>query len=268
MLSVVGYRQEKVRAIRKMDTTQDYLLKGAVHLRQLRMGYRAGIDPVYLAAACNAGPGERVLDVGAGVGAASLCLAVRVPGCLVSALEREETLVTLLRQNACDTGVEARVEGFCDDLFGLSNFPKAPCFDHVMTNPPFMEAGHTPPPNTLKMKAHHEDAHQNVEGWLKACLCLLKDRGTFTMIHRTDRLDQIMAFLWRRVGGICLYPILSKAGGPCKRFLLTGRKGVKTPLQNIFPLIVHEDDGTYTAQAREILENKKGLEELLTAGLR
>ncbi len=254
-------------ATQKMDTTQDYLLKGAVHLRQLRTGYRAGIDPVYLAAACGARAGDRVLDAGAGVGAASLCLAVRVPGCTVSALEREEDLMTLLQENILKTGVESHVEGICSDLFSFSKDQNVRRFDHVITNPPFMEAGHTPSINELKRKAHHEDDHQSVEGWLKACLSLLKERGTLTLIHRADRLDQIMAFLWRRVGEIRLYPLLSKAEGPCKRFLLTGRKGLKTPLQAITPLIVHESDGAYTPQAVEILQNKKGLSALLSPTL-
>lgn len=250
-----------------MDTTQDYLLKGAVHLRQLRTGYRAGIDPVYLAAACGARAGDQVLDAGAGVGAASLCLAVRVPGCVVTALEREEALMTFLQENILKTGLEERVAGTCGDLFSLCDTLKERRFDHVMTNPPFMGAGHTPSMNDLKKKAHHEEAHQSVEGWLKACLFFLKERGTLTLIHRADRLDQIMAFLWRRVGEIRLYPLLSKADGPCKRFLLTGRKGLKTPLQAITPLIVHEDDGTYTAQAVEILQHRKGLGELLSSTL-
>ena len=60
--------------------TEDRLLGGKVRLRQPRDGYRAAIDPVLLAASVPAKPGERVLDLGTGAGAAALCLMARVEG--------------------------------------------------------------------------------------------------------------------------------------------------------------------------------------------
>ena len=61
--------------------SEDTLLGGRVRLRQPVAGYRAAIDPVFLAAAVPAVPGDRALDVGCGAGAAALCLAIRVPDC-------------------------------------------------------------------------------------------------------------------------------------------------------------------------------------------
>ena len=57
--------------------TQDLLLGGRISLRQPAQGYRVAIDPLLLAASVNAEPGETILDVGAGVGAAGLCVATR-----------------------------------------------------------------------------------------------------------------------------------------------------------------------------------------------
>ncbi|MBF0393554.1 MAG: methyltransferase, partial [Alphaproteobacteria bacterium] len=62
-----------------MTFTDDTLLDGRVRLRQPTHGYRAAIDPVFLAAAVPAGAGQRVLDAGCGAGAALLCLCARVP---------------------------------------------------------------------------------------------------------------------------------------------------------------------------------------------
>ena len=57
--------------------SEDGLLDRALRLRQPHDGYRAGSDAVLLAAAVPARPGQRVLDLGAGVGAVALCLAHR-----------------------------------------------------------------------------------------------------------------------------------------------------------------------------------------------
>jgi tRNA1(Val) A37 N6-methylase TrmN6 len=68
--------------------SEDMLLGGRVRLRQPVAGYRVAIDPVFLAAAVPAVPGDRALDVGCGTGAAAICLAVRVPDCRVTGIER------------------------------------------------------------------------------------------------------------------------------------------------------------------------------------
>src|ERR1700680_19693 len=62
------------------DTTQAAGLGGRLTLRQPRHGHRVGHDAILLAAATRARPGERAVDLFAGVGAAGLALALRVPG--------------------------------------------------------------------------------------------------------------------------------------------------------------------------------------------
>ncbi|MEO0916318.1 MAG: methyltransferase, partial [Pseudomonadota bacterium] len=59
-------------------TTDNAFLGGRLQVLQPAVGYRAGADPVLLAAAVDAGPGHSVLDVGCGVGTALLCLGTRV----------------------------------------------------------------------------------------------------------------------------------------------------------------------------------------------
>ena len=72
------------------DLTHDAFLCGRLHLWQPRKGYRAATDPVLLAAACPAVAGQRVLDLGCGAGAASLCLAARVPGLQLAGLRKKQ----------------------------------------------------------------------------------------------------------------------------------------------------------------------------------
>ncbi len=150
--------------------SEDRLLGGRVRLLQPRDGYRAAIDPVLLAAAVAAGPGERVADLGCGVGAALLCLAARCPEVSVIGVERDPGLAALARENLRLNGLAlngpagraAIVEGsVADPIAG------AP-FDRVMMNPPFL------PPGRGRASAHPVKAAANVEdgldlaGWVAA----------------------------------------------------------------------------------------------------
>ncbi|MHC4448298.1 MAG: methyltransferase, partial [Planctomycetota bacterium] len=85
--------------------TRDTLLDGRVRLRQPARGYRAAIDPVLLAAAVPTWGGERILDLGCGVGAAALCLLARVPDVEVTGLELQGPVARLAAANAELNGV-------------------------------------------------------------------------------------------------------------------------------------------------------------------
>ena len=92
------------------EFTEDALLDGRIRLRQPAEGFRAAIDPLFLAAATPVKEGELVLDVGSGVGSASLCLAWRQPGCRVIGLEPQAELVALARDNITLNVMTGRVE--------------------------------------------------------------------------------------------------------------------------------------------------------------
>ena len=96
--------------------TEDSLLGGRVRLRQPAEGYRAAIDPVLLAAAVPARAGEAVLDAGAGTGAATFCLAARVPGCRIVGLEIQRPLQRLASDTARYNQLGPQVEVIEGDL--------------------------------------------------------------------------------------------------------------------------------------------------------
>src|ERR1700744_871787 len=97
-------------------TTNGHLLGGRILYRQPARGFRSGIEPVLLAAAVPAQPGEHVLEAGSGAGAALLCLAVRVPGVRLTGVEMQPEMAELAAANAAANGfsgieiVAARIE--------------------------------------------------------------------------------------------------------------------------------------------------------------
>jgi len=82
----------------------DQFLGGRLTVAQPKTGYRAGVDPVLLAASVPAGRGESVLELGCGVGVASLCLAARVPGLKITGVEIQPDAAILDAQNAKHNG--------------------------------------------------------------------------------------------------------------------------------------------------------------------
>src|SRR5580765_4910590 len=92
-----------------LECTEDAFLGGRLRLRQPKSGHRAGHDAMLLAAATSARPGGRVVDFGAGVGAAGLALARRVAGIDLALVEIDATLADLARHNAAANAIAADV---------------------------------------------------------------------------------------------------------------------------------------------------------------
>jgi tRNA1(Val) A37 N6-methylase TrmN6 len=238
--------------------TEDALLDGRVRLLQPAEGYRVAIDPVLLAAAVPAGPGERVLDLGSGTGAAALCLAVREPACRVSGLERELALVRLAQAGAERSGVAHRVEFMVGDLTQPPPRLAPGSFHHVMANPPHLAAGGTPSPNPVKAAAMAEGGAVLAD-WVKAALTMARPKGTVTFIHRADRLDEVIAALAGRAGELVLFPLWPEAGKPAKRILVRVRKGVAAPARLAPGLVLHGPGGAFSEAAEAILRDGVGL---------
>ena len=255
------------------ELSHDTLLGGRVRLSQPAEGYRVAIDPVFLAAAVPVRPGQTVLDVGAGVGAAALCLAAREPAARVAGIEARPDLVHLAVHNAHASGL--RVDFMAGDLKQAPARLAAGSFDHVMANPPFLEASRA---NRLvdagKRLATVEGApglaaglDAGLEDWLDFALLMARPRGTVTIIHRADRLDDVLAALKGRLGAVGIFPLWPGPAGErgagvkaAKRLLVSGVKGLKTPLRLLPGLVLHGPGGAYTPEAEAVLRDAQGLD--------
>lgn len=235
-------------------TTEDHFLGGRMVIRQPENGYRAGSDPMFLAAAVPARAGQRVLDLGCGVGTASLALLARVPGIEVTGLELQPELAGLARQNGARNGFGTGftiVEG-C--LTAPPEAVKAQGFDHVITNPPWYEPGTIRPPSAESKAIGHMEGEVELAAWLKAAIRFLKPKGRLFMVHRADRLGDILAGLKPlKVGEIRVFPLWPKPGRAATRVVVAARKDARTPLEVLPGLMLHREDGSYTERADDVL---------------
>jgi len=236
------------------DNTQDRILDGRVTLRQPRDGYRAAIDPVLLAAAIRAGDGERALDLGCGVGAAMLCLRARCTGVQIDGLELQPHLAALAWRNVEANGFADRLRVFEGDILNPPAELEVESYAHVFANPPYMsgDRGHHPP-NASKKIAHVE-GDADLKDWVDAALKFCRRKGSVTFIQRADRLAELLIALKGRAGNVTIFPLWPRDDENSSRVIVRARKGVKTPMQLMNGLTLHNDDGSYTQAADRALK--------------
>jgi len=235
--------------------TEDAFLGGRLRLRQPASGYRAAIDPVLLAAAVPVAAGETVADLGCGVATAGLCLLVRQPQARVTGLELQAPLAELAEQNVALNGCAGRLTVVRGDVAAPPPVLAPAGFDHVMLNPPYLEAG------AVRVSDHALRRIATVEGsagldiWIACALGLLRPRGSLTVIHRADRADRLLALLAGRCGELAVFPLWPHEGEAAKRVLVRARKGSGAPLRFLAGLTLHRAGGAYTAAAEAVLRD-------------
>lgn len=248
-------------------TTLDAFLDGRLQLLQPRDGYRAGLDAVLLAATvAQAKSGMQLVDLGAGVGAVGLAVAMRLAGARVTLIERQAPLVTLAQENIELNRLGDRVRMIPADLEGpaavldAAGLP-ADSFDAALANPPFqVEGAGRAPPDATKAGAHVMAAG-GIERWARASARLVRAGGTVAMIHRADALAEVLAAFHGRFGGLTVLPVHPRPTGEAVRVVVAGIKGSKAPLRLLPALVLHEPDGHgFTPRLRAILRQGAGLD--------
>ncbi len=242
------------------ELSDDGLIGHRVNLLQPLGGYRAGSDAVFLAAAVTAGPGDRVLDLGAGVGAVGLCLARRCPGLEITGLELQPALATIARRNIARNDLSAAIVCLEGDLRQPPPALKQASFDHVLANPPFHDAARTRPPENKSRRTAHVEGETGLALWIDFALRRLRSGGTFSLIHRPDRLGQILGLLDERAGDLTVFPLWPGAGKAAGRVIVRARKGSQGPSRLLPGLLLHEASGDYSKAAKAILRDGRALD--------
>ena len=239
--------------------TEDAFLGGRLRLRQPKTGHRAGHDAVLLAAVTPAQAGDRVADLGAGVGAAGLAVASRVAGIALVLVEIDSELAGIARGNAEANAIAA-------DVILLDVTSDAPVFaeaglaadsvDVVLMNPPFNDSSrHRASPDKARATAHVAD-EATLERWIHASRRILKSGGTLSLIWRADGLADVLAALDRGFGSLEILPVHADAATPAIRVLVRAVKGGRAPLKIHAGLMLKDESAQPNKQLQEVLAGK------------
>ena len=240
------------------DTSLDDFLGGKVRLEQPLSGYRIAMDTVMLAAAVPALPGDHVLEGGVGSGGAAICLAARCPGVTVTGIDIQQELIALARGNTARNNLADRVTIKEGDILDLSG-PQSQ-YDHVMINPPYLQEGAAMRPPSQTKGLAHMDSGADLNSWIRFAIHYVKQRGSITIVHRADRLDDIMARLRGRAGDIHICPLWCRPGSEAKRVIVQARKGSNGPTRLLAGLALHGHEERYSKEAEAILRDGASLD--------
>ena len=251
---MTGFRDE--------DLTCNAFLGGAVQLWQPKRGYRAGVDPVLLAAVVNAKPGQQVLELGCGAGQVLLCLAARVSGLDLTGVELQADYADLARRNAAENEVAIAVKNA--DLSALPSELRQKRFHHVLANPPYYQKGrHSSAADSGRATALGEETALDL--WFEVAAKRLIPKGYLHMIQRADRLPEMLAGCTGRLGSVEVLPLAARTGKAPDLVILRARKEGKAPFRLHAPLILHtgtqheRDADSYVPEIASVLRQGAAL---------
>lgn len=241
------------------DLTEDAFLGGQLRLKQKRSGHRAGHDAILLAAATEARAGDRVVDLGAGIGTAGLALARRVTGIRLGLVEIDPELAELARANAAANAIAAEtiVLDVTADAQAFAASGLAPdSVDVVLMNPPFNDpARHRGSPDQARHTAHVA-TEETLNAWVHAARRILRSDGALTLIWRADGIAEVLAALSRGFGSLAILPLHGEAARPAIRVLVRAVKGGRAPTRVLPGLMLNDGPGVPNNEVRDILEGR------------
>ena len=242
------------------EFTKDSFLGGGIRIWQPKKGYRAGIDPILLAASVNVSAGQKVLDLGCGVGTASFAIGYRVKNVELYGIEIQKVFADLADLNSKENGIEFQVE--CTNISKLSSNITSKNFDHVIANPPYFDRKSSVSGiNVYKEKSFGDT--DPISEWLKVAAKRAKPKGFVHFIVRSDRLMEIFTNMPNSLGSLVITPVISRKNENAKLTILHAKKNGRAGFIISSPIILHplESDSRekYVPEVDQVLRNGASL---------
>ncbi|CAF25821.1 tRNA1(Val) (adenine(37)-N6)-methyltransferase [Bartonella quintana] len=245
------------------DETIDAFHRGKFYLVQPRLrGHRSGMDAMLLAGLVPNNFKGKVVDLGAGAGAAGLAVASRCLEVHVTLVERSAFMASyaqktlMLKQNeklakrVCLVEADVTCKGRARLEAGLADH----AFDFAIMNPPFNNPADRKTPDEQKFEAHVMPEAM-FDDWLRSTAAIVKPGGYLGLIARPQSLNDILHALKGRFGNICIIPLHARVATAAIRILFYAKRGSKAALSLLPPLVMHEDNGHAFSPRMDAINN-------------
>lgn len=237
------------------ESTGDLFCGGRLRVRQPRCGYRFSIDAVLLAAFLRPRPGQRIADLGTGCGIIALLLASRCPKTQIVAVELQEELAQLARENVMANGLSAIIEVVAGDLRRLGRRDLGGGFDWVVSNPPFRAPGRGRVCRDGGRAVARHEITLDLEDLLQAAQRLLDPGGRLALIYDAGRTTDLVSGV--RGAGLEPKRLRFVHGTPrhaARMVLAEARRGGRPGLLVEPPFLLFDAQGRYTPEVQACFE--------------
>ncbi len=232
----------------------DILNKKGYRIIQDEDLYCFNMDAVLISDFAKAKHSDKVLDIGSGNGIIPLLMHSRYEPDLITGIEFNEVSASLARRSVELNNLDKKIDIINDDAKNIGEYFRPSCFDVIVSNPPYMEAGLKPKEESVSYARHElalkfEDLAEIVARYLNV-------GGAFYLVHRTYRLVDVLATL--RANNLetkelrFVKPFSDKESNI---FLLKAVRGGKPFLKVGKDLVIYKSQGVYTDEVMKIYDN-------------
>lgn len=235
------------------NETLDHLILGNMRIIQPQKGYRFSIDSVLLAFYVDLQGIGQVVDLGTGSGVIPLLLSYRDQNINIIGVELLDSVVERANRNITFNGLESRIKIVQADIKNIHHLLPAGGVDLVVSNPPFWKKGEgRVSENQEKAIARHE-LNIDLSQLIGAADYLLGPLGRLGIIHRADRLQEIIQDLKQnQFNLIRMRMVHAYEDKPANLVLIEAQKSPLKQITELEPLIIYQKIGVYSEEIKKI----------------
>lgn len=231
-----------------MDTLNDLLNYKNMKIYQNGSMFSFSLDSVLLASFVKMNPTvQNILDIGCGNAPIPLILSTRT-GAHIDGVELQYEVAQLAKKSVAYNCLKHRISIYNQDVKEYAKHMESDQYDVITCNPPFFKIG----PNSNFNKESHKtiarhEVALNLDDIFKISKKLLKNNGTIAMVHRPERLIEIIEKMKQyNIEPKRMRLVYPKKNKDANILLIEGTKNGKLGLQILPPLYSHQEDGNYT----------------------
>jgi tRNA1Val (adenine37-N6)-methyltransferase len=232
------------------ETLEDLQIKG-LFIIQKKDSFRFGMDAVLLSGFVKARAHQKVLDLGTGAGILPVLISAKTDAKSITGLEIQPDIADMAQRSIDGNNLNHKISIVKGDIKEAVSIFGAAAYDIVVTNPPYTKAGSGRINNNDSKAIAKHEIYCKLTDVLKASFAVLKPKGEFFMVHRPERLTDILAGMRNvRIEPKILRMVCPYQGKAPSLILIKGIKNGNPGLKVLSDLIIYNESGEYTKEAR------------------